>query len=67
MKLFNSVTYYDEYTNKEYEQFVLRKLYEEKKDAAIMDIIWNYFAAVKNRWPNAWEDVSNSLLPKNKG
>jgi len=65
MKLFNSVTYYDEYTNKEYEQFVLRKLYEEKKDAEIMDIIWNYFTAVKNRWPNAWGDVSNSLLPKN--
>ena len=35
MKLFNSVTYYDEYTNKEYEQFVLRKLYEEKKDVII--------------------------------
>lgn len=64
-KLFGSVTYYDKYTNKEYEQFIFRKLYEEKKDAEIMDILWNYFTAVKNRWPNAWSDVNNSLLPKN--
>lgn len=64
-KLFGSVTYYDKYTDKEYEQFIFRKLYEDKKDAQIMDILWNYFTAVKNKWPNAWEDVANSLLPKN--
>lgn len=63
--LFGTIIYYDEYTTKEYMQFVFRKFYEEKKDAAIMDIIWNYFAAVKKRWPSAWEDVNNSLLPKN--
>lgn len=65
INLFGPITYYDDYTNKEYSQFIFRKLYEEKKDAAIMDIIWNYFMAVKNKWPKAWHDVSNSLLPKN--
>ena len=29
------------------------------------DVIWNYFAAIKKKWPNAWDDVSNSLLSKN--
>lgn len=65
VKLFGTTTYYDEYTNHEYEKYIFRKFYEERKDAEILDVIWNYFMAVKNKWPHAWNDISNSLLPKN--
>ena len=32
----------------------------------IYDILYNYFDAVRKKWPNAWEDVKpkGNLLPK---
>jgi DGQHR domain-containing protein len=38
----------------------------EEGDLKIYDILFNYFSAVKNKWPNAWDDLqaSGNLLPK---
>ncbi len=56
---------YLEHNEKEKEIYIFRDLFENKKDGEMLDVIWNYFEAVKRRWPQAWEDVDNSLLPKN--
>lgn len=53
------------YSSSEKEKYIFRDFFEKEKDGELLDIIWNYFSAIKNRWPNAWNDVSDSLLPKN--
>lgn len=35
-------------------KLVFRSLFVEKKDAEIAKIVWNYFDAVAQRWPTAW-------------
>jgi len=55
----------DKYSDKEKERYIFRDLFENEKDGELLDIIWNYFEAVKQKWPNAWKDVVNSLLTKN--
>lgn len=54
-----------EHTENERKKFVFRDYFENKLDGELLDVIWNYFAAIKKKWPNAWDDVSNSLLSKN--
>jgi DGQHR domain-containing protein len=34
---------------------IFQHLFVDEKDFEITDCIWNYFAAVKKRWPNAWD------------
>jgi DGQHR domain-containing protein len=36
-------------------KLIFRNLFVEKRDAEIASIIWNYFTAVAQRWPEAWE------------
>lgn len=55
----------DRYTDKEKERYIFRELFLNEEDGELLDIIWNYFEAVKYKWTQAWDDVSNSLLPKN--
>lgn len=38
----------------ELEKTPFRNLFIEEKDILIADIIWNYFEAVRNRWPIGW-------------
>jgi len=52
------------YTDEEESKFIFHKLYKEKKDANISVIIWNYFSAISQKWPQAWVNLDNSLLPK---
>lgn len=33
---------------------IFRNLFIDDKDAEIADILWNYFSAVRNKWPVAW-------------
>jgi len=40
------------------QKLYLRNMLIEEKDLDITDIIWNYFAAVRNRWPNGWDNIS---------
>lgn len=46
----------------------LRGLFAAERDADITKIIWNYFAAVDERWPTAWGKVSEgNMLNKTNG
>jgi DGQHR domain-containing protein len=43
-----------------------RGLFVEKKDLDIAEILFKYFAAVKKKWPNSWNDLNTpgNLLPR---
>jgi hypothetical protein len=43
-----------------------RGLFVKKKDLDIAEILFNYFSAVKKKWPNSWDDLgtSGNLLPR---
>jgi len=36
-------------------KLIFRNLFIQQRDAEIAKTIWNYFAAVSQRWPEAWE------------
>ena len=55
-------------TPSELQKFPLRLLFVENRDLEILDILWNYFSAVKSRWPLAWNNTGpGSVLPKTNG
>jgi hypothetical protein len=37
-------------------------MFIEERDLDITDIIWNYFDAVKARWPKGWESPGKGLM-----
>lgn len=37
-------------------------LFVEGKDYDITDIIWNFFSAVKDKWPNTWESRERGVM-----
>lgn len=43
-----------------------RNLFIQERDLDIAEILFNYFSAVKKKWPRSWADVktSGNLLPK---
>lgn len=43
-----------------------RNLFVDEKDFDIADNVDNYFAAVRDKWPNAWKDTNrrSGILPK---
>lgn len=43
-----------------------RGLFINKKDLDIAEILFNYFAAVRKKWPNSWDnlEVKGNLLPR---
>jgi DGQHR domain-containing protein len=43
-------------TQDEFERCVLRPFYKDAQDEKIVSTIWNYFDAIKERWPDAWAD-----------
>ncbi len=46
----------------ELEKLVFRNMFIEEKDLEIADIIWNYFDAIKQRWPMAWEASGKGMM-----
>lgn len=56
-------------TEQESRDLVFRNMFIDKKDAGIARVVWRYFAAVKDRWPRAWDDVGRggSMLPRTNG
>ncbi|MDF2180967.1 DGQHR domain-containing protein [Neptuniibacter sp. CAU 1671] len=38
------------------ERLIFRSFMIDERDFDLTDIIWNYFSAVKSRWPKAWDD-----------
>ncbi|MEE8296158.1 MAG: DGQHR domain-containing protein, partial [Sphingomonadales bacterium] len=46
----------------------LRNLFIEEKDLDIVDIVWNYFEAIKSNWPKAWDSRAQGyMLNKTNG
>ena len=48
------------------DKFPFRKLFADNNDVTIAKILYNYFNAVRSKWPEAWES-SKYLLSKNNG
>ncbi len=47
---------------KEEERYFLRNLFLTDQDVKIAKIIWNYFFAVQEKWPNAWSKVEREMV-----
>lgn len=39
-------------------RLIFRDLFIDQRDTQIIIILWNYFLAVQNRWPNSWKNPS---------
>lgn len=52
-------------SGKELERRFFRNWFIDEKDAQIAKLLWDYFSAIKNRWPKAWEE--KSILVKSTG
>ena len=53
---------------KEEKIYFLRNLFIEESDDKIAKIIWNYFDAVKKKWPDAWNTTkTGNILNKSTG
>lgn len=46
----------------EAEKLVLRRFFIENRDEEIVDLIWNYFEAISNRWQDAWTTGGEGLI-----
>lgn len=44
------------------ENLIFRQLFLQEKDLAIADIVWNYFDAIKQKWPDAWQLSTQGLM-----
>lgn len=45
-----------------------RGLFVDEQDLTIADIVWNYFSAIRNRWPTAWDSTERgNVLPRTNG
>jgi len=43
-------------------KLVFRNMFIQNKDLEIIDVIWNYFDAIKKRWPKAWNFSGRGLM-----
>jgi len=49
-------------------QLFLRNWFIEGDDLKILDVVWNYFDAVRSRWPDAWHVVERgNILNRTNG
>jgi len=48
--------------NDEQRKLLFRNLFIDEKDAEISMVLWEYFSAVKERWPTAWVDRSRGAI-----
>ena len=50
------------------EKLVFRPFMLEKRDYELTDVLWDYFEAIKERWPHAWEsNEKGDVLNKTNG
>jgi DGQHR domain-containing protein len=46
----------------------LRPFFVDGRDIELLDVLWNYFVAVHDKWPQAWSNIGpGSVLPKTNG
>ena len=41
---------------------IFRNMMIEKKDVEVTDVLWNYFDAVRQRWPEAWNSTGQGIM-----
>jgi len=41
---------------------IFRNMMIDKRDLKIADVLWNYFDAVRSRWPTAWNSTGYGLI-----
>lgn len=48
---------------------IFRNMFIDQKDAEIAHVVWDYFDAVKKRWPQAWSGIETvgNILPRTNG
>lgn len=46
----------------EQDRMIFRKMMIEKMDAELTAIIWNYFSAVRDTWPQAWNSSDQGIM-----
>lgn len=52
----------------EVQRLIFRNMFIEERDLEIMDVVWNYFWAVRERWPTAWDDMGRgNVLNRTSG
>jgi hypothetical protein len=53
-------------SNDELERTPFRNMFIDGKEVDVAEILFNYFGAVKAKWPQSWENLrrSSNLLPK---
>lgn len=51
-------------TEKDKLSLIFRDLYIEEQEQEIAKIVWAYFAAIKERWPNAWNSRERGNIIK---
>lgn len=44
------------------QKLIFRNMFIEEDDYKITDIIWNYFDAVRERWPSAWASTGTGYI-----
>jgi len=49
-------------TNAEQKRLFFRNMHIEQRDADIAQIVWNYFLAVSEKWPGAWNLPQHGLI-----
>jgi DGQHR domain-containing protein len=47
-------------------KLIFRNMFINEKDLEITDVVWNYFDAVRKRWPKAWKE-KEFMLGKTNG
>jgi hypothetical protein len=43
-------------------RLILRPFFVEGRDTDIANLVWNYFAAVSERWPSAWNSGGEGMI-----
>ncbi len=46
----------------ESKELIFRNMMIEEKDLEIADVLWNFFEAVKNKWPQAWFSTGRGIM-----
>lgn len=53
--------------NSRNEKYIFQPFYDNKQDAEIAKVIWNYFSAVSKKWNHAWSNDAGLILNKAAG
>jgi DGQHR domain-containing protein len=46
----------------EFEKFIMRPFFVSNEDEKIADVLWNYFDAIRERWPKAWAATGTGYI-----